>query len=308
MLLRTPIEDAPLPIRLTHRTPVMLMGSCFATHITERLLARGFDAQLSMGTLYNPASIAQAIRRMHDTALLTPMDLFVQNGQYHSYEFHSDFSDTDSDTALQKMNTSIATSHRLLSQSGVLFVTLGTAFVYTLNANGRIVANCHHSDAALFTRKLLSVDECVGYMEDIVAHCPEKSIVWTVSPIRHLSDGLHGNNISKGTLLLAIEQICRQYADRCHYFAAYEAVIDDLRDYRFYADDMTHPSSLAADYVYERLEATAMDRQTQAVAAQYLKLNKILNHRSKQPESEAHRQLVRQTKEALLALDKQYKS
>ncbi|MBP5318311.1 MAG: GSCFA domain-containing protein [Paludibacteraceae bacterium] len=307
MRFRTPVAVEKSPLRLTHRTGVMLMGSCFTTHIAQRLSQRGFEVCQAMGTLYNPASIAAAVERLQTGKKICPSELFGQNGRYHSYDFHSDFSAETAEAALERMNAAIEAGHQALQTEGPLFVTLGTAWVYRLKESGRVVANCHRSDARIFEREMLTTDACTDCLERICAAAANKTVVWTVSPIRHLGEGLHDNTLSKSCLHLAIAEICRRHPQQCEYFPAYEALMDDLRDYRFYAEDMVHPSPVAADYVYELLEAAYMDDDTRQAAARYEALNKTLGHRSRQAGSERHRQLTEQTQARLHDLDQQYK-
>ncbi len=207
------------------------------------------------GTLYNPASIAAAVRRLMENRPYSEAELFEFGGMWHSFDHHSKFSCADRSMALQKINARYEGGVRFLKTARWLIVTFGTAYAYCLSDTGAVVGNCHKMPASCFSRRLLSqrdvVDDWLATLACLHEWNPELKVIFTVSPIRHLADGAHGNQLSKSTLLLAIDELSR-CAEWISYFPAFEIVMDELRDYRFYAADMVHPSDVAVDYVMER--------------------------------------------------------
>lgn len=267
MQLSTPVIIPPSPLHIDHSTPLLLMGSCFSDEIGGKLQAAGFDVLCNpFGTLYNPLSVALALQHaIADQELDT--DWIVQaDGYWHSWMHHSRFSSTDPSECLAQCNESIHLAHRFLQRNPVMFITFGTAYAFFLqgdgisaNMQGQVVANCHKMPAALFSRRRLSVEDIVNAWLPFTRLVPT---LFTVSPIRHMADGAHGNQLSKSTLLLAVDKL----TDHCpgwHYFDSYEILMDELRDYRFYARDMCHPSDLAVDIVWQRFQDTFMSASTQ---------------------------------------------
>ncbi|WP_295728258.1 GSCFA domain-containing protein [uncultured Muribaculum sp.] len=241
---------------VTHEKPVMLLGSCFTDNIGACLLRGGFRASVNpCGTLYNPASIASSLLDILYERPYTRDDLFQHEGLWHSWNHHSRFSGTDPDAVVEHINQAQAEASSILAQASTLFVTFGTSWIFRLTEEGRVVANCHKKPASLFQREMLNVQKVYGLwkkmLRELQARYPELKTVFTVSPIRHLADGAHGNQVSKSTLLLAIDQLTAEFKDTSLYFPAYEIMMDDLRDYRFYAADMLHPSPVAVGYIYD---------------------------------------------------------
>lgn len=266
------------------------MGSCFASNIANKLTENGFDACNPFGALYNPISIAQGIQYAIQGTPVQQTDLFLQDEKWHHIDFHSDFSHSDKQTALQQINQAIARAHQAWQNSHVLIITLGTAWCYTWNQTGKVASNCHRLPTQQFKRHRLSLEQIVACLSDICTKASDKQIIVTVSPIRHLKDGAHQNNLSKALLLLACEQIEKQL-DNVSYFPSYEIMMDELRDYRFYADDMTHPSPLAVQYIWQRFSETFFTETTQKACIERLKITQMQQHRPSNTQSEAYRQL-----------------
>lgn len=235
-----------------------MLGSCFSDEIGEQMQQRYLNVTCNpFGTLYNPLSIAQAMQ-------MTDMPQLVEHeGLWHSMAHHGSFSRADQHEAKQAIRTSIETMQQALQEATVIIVTFGTAWVYEMN--GQIVGNCHKLPESCFTRRRLSIEEIVAAWRPIFDRYPDKHWLFTVSPIRHIKDGLHENQLSKATLLMAVEQIVlHSYPSPAtrRYFPSYEILLDELRDYRFYADDLVHPSSLAVNYIWERFVDTFCTPQT----------------------------------------------
>ena len=271
MLLHTPVAIEPSPLRLSHEKPVLLVGSCFTDHIGQRLRDYGFTVLTNpFGILYNPLSIAECLRRCYGGEEVGREHLVQHNGLWHSWLHHGSFSAPTAEECLSKCNTSLREAHRLLQGGHSLLVTLGTAFVY--EREGLAVANCHKVPAGQFVKRQLSVEEVAAALQPYPA-------LYTVSPIRHWADGAHGNQLSKATLLLAIDHT------RHPYFPAYEIVMDELRDYRFYEPDMLHPSQVAVDIIWERFQQTYMDPSTIALGQKHHQLHLLEGHRPLHPHS-----------------------
>ena len=193
-----------------------------------------------------------------------------------------------------------------------MIITLGTAWVYRLRSTGKIVSNCHKLPEKMFDRQMLSVDEITAEWKSILLSLweqnPELKILFTVSPIRHWKDGAHGNQLSKATLLLAVEQLQKDFPEQTAYFPAYEIMMDELRDYRFYADDMLHPSLQAVEYIWERFTETMLSRETQAILKEWKDIQKAINHKPFQPESEAYKHFISQTLLKMERINKKFPS
>ncbi len=282
MKFQTTVDSDGCGLTIGHADGIMTLGSCFAEDVAERLQRSMLPVCInSFGTLYNPASIAAALERLMAERQYAASELVAYDGLWHSMDHHSRFSSVDPDKALSRINEAYLDGCQRLKSVRHLIVTFGTAYVF--EQEGRVVANCHKMPAAQFTRRRLSADEIVALWTPLVkklkSHNPALDITFTVSPVRHLADGAHGNQLSKATLLLAVEQIMAAHPDVCHYFPSYEIVLDELRDYRFFAADMAHPSDVAVDYVAERFLASCLTADTQQLAARCGKLYARLSHR-----------------------------
>jgi hypothetical protein len=269
---------------VSHDAPVVLLGSCFTDNVGECLVRGGFDAKVNpCGTLYNPASIASALLDLLYERPYTRDDLFEHEGLWHSWNHHSRFSDADPDVVVERINTSHVEATRALSKASALFITFGTSWIFRLAEDGRVVANCHKKPAAMFRREMLTPQKIYGLwkkmLRELQARYPDLTTVFTVSPIRHLADGAHGNQASKATLLLAIDQLTQEFGDRALYFPSYEIMMDDLRDYRFYAADMTHPSPVAVEYIYDIFCRSFMTPATVARALEAARAARRAAHR-----------------------------
>lgn len=292
--LTTPVSVGPMPFTLSVGDGIVSIGSCFADEMAVRLSDGGFQVEQNpFGTLYNPASVAAALERIADDREITESDLVQHDGLWHSWHHHGSFSRHTSAECLEACNTRIHQAHQALQRARLLVATFGTAWVFELRnmpsaADHRlpdvgIVSNCHKLPPSWFNRRMMSIDEIVvlwqPLMEKLSAVNPALFTIFTVSPIRHMADGAHGNQVSKATLLLAVDRLLNfnQEYPGC-YFPAYEIVLDELRDYRFYAPDMAHPSALAADIVYDRFEQSCMSPATRQQAHNNRKAAKRSRH------------------------------
>lgn len=255
MKWRTEIEIPKSRWQIESDDRILLVGSCFTDSIGQKMQAHGLRATTNpTGVLYNPLSIVQSLNGD------MRVELVEHDGLYHSMSHHSSFSGTDSEQVLRRCLQSQAELHQALAEADVVFVTFGTAYVYF--RDGQVVANCHKLPESEFVRRRLSVQEILTAWRPLIRTMPDKHWVFTVSPIRHQRDGMHQNQLSKATLLLAIEQLQQAFPEQVTYFPAYEIVLDELRDYRFYADDLVHPSAAAVDYIWQRLCDTFVSPET----------------------------------------------
>jgi hypothetical protein len=257
------------------------MGSCFSNNIGDLLSSSGFDVCVNpAGIAYNPYSISQHLQANEFTGA---SHIIKSGDRYLSFHFHSEVSDTSEHALQQKISDVQKNIQDRLVTCDFLFITFGTAFIFENSSVNIIVANCHKQPSELFIRRLLTVDEIISMYDNFIIHLlrinPKLTVVFTVSPVKHLRDGIHGNNLSKSTLLLAIEGICARHK-HCQYFPAFELVNDDLRDYRYYKEDMAHPNQLAISYVWEKFAQTYFDDNTARICELYSKLNRSMAHRS----------------------------
>ena len=253
----TEVEIKKSPWQINPDSHVLLIGSCFTEHIGAKMQSHDLQAACNpTGVLYNPLSIAQALNGD------MRVEIVEHDGLYHSMAHHGSFSGTDSEQVLRRCLQSLNDLHRLLAEADVVLVTFGTAFVYY--REGCVVANCHKLPEREFTRERATMEQIVTIWRPIIRSNPDKHWLFTVSPIRHRRDGMHQNQLSKATLLLAVEQLQQEFPEQVTYFPAYELLLDELRDYRFYADDLVHPSAAAVDYIWQRLCDTYIAPATMA--------------------------------------------
>lgn len=278
---------------ITHNDKVMLLGSCFTENIGNKLSIHGFETLINpFGILYNPFSICSSLNRIINLKFLDSEDLVKVNEFWFSYEHHGVFRDENCDNLLQTINLGITKANLFLKQTNWLIITLGTAWVFFLKENNKILGNCHKLNSQLIDKRLLSVDEIVENtsltINDIRKINPNIQIILTVSPIRHWKQGYRENLISKSTLHLATNQLCETIND-CFYFPAYEIVMDELRDYRFYQADMLHPSEIAVDYIWEKFSTHLFSDSTANLCKDYCKLHSMKQHKAFNPESQGYK-------------------
>lgn len=274
MRFRTEIQPITgLQGNITHDSHIWTIGSCFADNIGDRMLSEGFDIEVNpLGTLYNPLSILNSISNLVSRRIYTPADFFPHEGKYRSFDFHSIFSRATPEAAAEFVNCRLNELRNKFSQLSTIILTFGSARCFRLKTTGLAVANCHKQHPEIFRIEDLTVDICVEAISETLSLlrrvCPNlKQAILTVSPIRHKAYGLHADKISKATLLLACEKVRLANPDFIIYFPSYEIMMDDLRDYRFYAADMVHPSEVAVDYIYEIFSQSFFTTKTANEAA-----------------------------------------
>lgn len=293
-IFRTIVEIPQFPWKIDYQKYSLFMGSCFVENIGGIMLEYKYNVDLNpFGILYNPISVANSLNILIKGKTFTSDDLVSSDGLWHSFNHHSRFSFTKHVDTLNAINKRIQISSDNLKTADFLFITFGTSWVYQLKSSGEIVSNCHKIPAKEFNRYRLSVNEIVEEYKSLVIQLakvnPKLKIIFTVSPIRHRKDGAVENQLSKATLLLAIQKLIEDLGkDFCAYFPSYEIVMDELRDYRFYTEDMIHISKTGIDYIWDRFEFALISGDSQKLAIEIGKLRKATEHRPFNPNTPEH--------------------
>ena len=307
----TKIDISAVNFKIDYTSHLAFFGSCFADNISALFAERKFNVLANpFGTVYNPVSSAIQIKAIADGKIFGEEDVFQDtrcDGLWHCWDAHSSLSGTTKEECIGKLNAAATQARDFLQKASVIFITLGSAFVYYLKNSGKPAANCHRQDPNLFTRRMISVDEATEAIREITASIRQLNqhaqIVFTVSPLRHMSDGAHNNTLSKATLQLAINSALEKVA--AEYFPSYEIVMDELRDYRFYSDDMIHLSKTAEEYIFERMVETYCDSTTRENMAKVEKFLKMAKHRIQDESSPATQELKKKLAAQALELEKQ---
>jgi hypothetical protein len=286
---RTIVDIPESPEKISYQSRCLFMGSCFADDIGERMQSRKFPVLLNpFGALFNPASISNNLMSLITDKVFTITDLAFHDGLWFSFSHYTGFARHDRQECLDSINSSLAEATAWLRQCNYLLITFGTAWTYTHKATGKLVANCHKLPASEFTRNLLRPDEITGHYDALLTALkhlnPDIRVIFTVSPVRHWKDGAVNNQLSKSVLLLSIHELLKKHNNTL-YFPAYEIFMDELRDYRFYAADMLHPSEQGIDYVWERFCETTLDDEAKKIMAGVTSILKAVAHRPRQTES-----------------------
>ena len=283
MKLQTPVSFPASRIPVTPEDRVMVIGSCFADQIGARMAHAGFQACVNpFGTLYNPISVANALSRLSEGRHFTESECVEMGAGAElicSFSHHTSFARPTEEAFLETANEALEDAAAFWQDCNKVILTLGTVFCYV--HDGAVVANCLKRPAAEFEKLEMSLEQVTAFLRSIVISNPGKEFIFTVSPIRHLADGAHLNQLSKSTLLLAVDALQRDsmIGQRCEYFPAYEIVLDELRDYRFYAEDMTHPTAQAAGYIWERFLDFAVPGEYRSRIAEAEKAWRASQHR-----------------------------
>jgi hypothetical protein len=278
---------------------LFLIGSCFTENIGEKLKTYKFSVlENPNGILFNPVSVAEAMASYIDNVQVKESDLFQFDQGWHSWKHHSRFSGLNAEEAIRKINTSTSHAHSYLKETSYLMITLGSSWIYTLtekalNATaGSVAANNHKAPADWFNRRLMSIEEVLQVLNSMLRRLflfnPKLKIIFTISPVRHLREGVVENNRSKAVLIQAVHQMVDQF-DRLYYFPSYELIIDDLRDYRFYAEDLVHPNYFATQYVWEKFVDACISEEAKALMKEIHLINLAYRHKPFNEKTEAHK-------------------
>lgn len=319
MNLFTKIDIPASACQIDYKSQIVFFGSCFADNISAQFASRKFNVLANpFGTVYNPLSVAMQIKAIANKKVFGGPEIFQDmrpdragnNAPWHCWDAHGSLSAATREECAAKLNEASAHALEFLQKTNAAFITLGTSFVYFLKDIGAAVSNCHQQNPNLFIRKMISVDHVVVALKSIVQDLQkikrDMQIVFTVSPLRHMSDGAHGNTLSKATLQLAIDKVIQEIAppgshaplgvsvvrndvkaETISYFPSYEIVMDELRDYRFYDDDMIHLSKTAEGYIFERMAETYCNEKTREDIRKVEKFMKMANHRIQNTDSPA---------------------
>jgi hypothetical protein len=308
MQFQLPIEIKLLSPPVMYKDKIMLIGSCFTEHIGNALGDLKFNVlQNPNGILFSPDAVCKSLLSYIGNKKYTDADLFYLNEVWNSWDHHSRFSEMDKEKCLENINVSQTKAHHFLKEAEWLIITLGSSFIYELTrlaetpkhqvfANRQSsVANCHRAPANWFEKKMLDIDEIkkmlAGCLEQLQKFNPRLKFIFTVSPVRHIRDGVVENNRSKARLIEAVHFICTKFST-ASYFPAYELVIDVLRDYRFYDIDLVHPNYPATEFVLEKFSAACMNEETMAIMEGIKKIVIAKRHKAFQPATNAHRQFL----------------
>ena len=309
-LLRTVVKIPEFDNKISYGSRIMFLGSCFSEEIGNKLRHFLFDIDLNpFGIIYNPASVYNSLEILLEKKFFQEKDVFQRGQLWLSFNHHSRFSSTSRQELLVMINHRIELSHKQLLKSNFLFITLGTAWVYQLKQTGKVVSNCHKLPQKIFTRRLLDIDEIVQMYAELLPRVweinPNLEVVFTISPVRHWKDGAIGNQQSKASLIIAVQKLVEQF-DRVKYFPSYEIVMDELRDYRFYADDMLHIGSGGIEYIWLRFRKTFFDQATDQALEEVNKVLKATQHRPQNKDTDEYRKFLASTIEKIMLLRKHH--
>ncbi len=300
---RTSLRPIQSISKIALNQPILTVGSCFADAMGSRFKKFKFDAQANpFGVLFNPVSIHKALDHALSNQPITEKSVFQNRDIFYHYDFHSGFSALDAATLTTTINNTISATHEYLKKTKWLIITYGTALVYTLKESKTVVANCHKMPSTIFVKSLLTekmvTESFAALHARLLTITPDINIVLTVSPVRHIKDTLELNAVSKALLRLACHSLSEEYAN-VQYFPAYEIMVDDLRDYRFYNPDMIHPTSVAEEYIWDHFLTCFVDEPTQLFIEEWHHILKELNHKPFHPESPDHQKFIRKLLERM---------
>lgn len=307
MLFRTEINITPLTQTISYGDGILFLGSCFADEVGSICRGLGFNAQVNpFGALYNPVSIANAIHRLQNGRPFSHKEV-IRTGEefYCTFSHNTEFWNSSEDRLLERVNQELLQATGHFVNSKWIILSLGTAWVYRHSETLEVVANCHKLPSQIFDRFCLSLPSVVAVLSDFIKTHPDKQFIFTVSPLRHLKDGLHGSQLSKSTLLLAVDQVCKLH-ENAHYFPAYEILLDELRDYRFYKEDMIHPTDQAVRYIWEKFVEFAINPSEKPAMKAAQELKQMLQHQPLFPDSDAYRKFEVQRDQKVTELGKRF--
>jgi hypothetical protein len=310
MNFRTEVNITPPEQQISYRSNILSMGSCFTENIGEIMKELQFRIEVNpFGVNYNPSSVARNLWTLMNAKEYSPDDVHSDGDRWFSFDHHSDFSNRDRDACLENINTRIRESRKNLDKTDFLMLTWGTAWVYVYKKTANVVSNCHKVPAREFSRHLLTVnqvvDTCTKLFAAIRQTNPGLRIILTVSPVRHWKDGPQLNSVSKSTLVLAAYRLSEMFS-YCDYFPAWEIAMDDLRDYRYYGEDLVHPNSQMVNYLWEKFTGAWLDEESKGIMKKIGKLVNAMKHRPFDQDSEKHRVFLEKQLEATRSLGREF--
>jgi hypothetical protein len=306
MEFRTQVPITPQEPKIGYSSKVLLLGSCFVENIGKKLEYFKFQQFLNpFGILFHPAAINNFLKRVKSGYNFTEADVFYHNEIWKSYEAHSDLNSAEKEEILNKLNAAVQETAEFLRSATHVIITPGTAWGYRLKESGEVVANCHKVPQANFSKDITEVKNALFETSEIVRSLnPSAKIIFTVSPVRHLKDGFVENQLSKAKLITAIQELVAEH-EYCSYFPSYEIMMDELRDYRFYAEDMVHPNKTAVDYIWEKFEEAWIASEASEIMKRVDTVQKGLLHRPFNEASAAHQKFRRDLQQKIEKLEKE---
>ena len=310
-VFRTVLANRNWDFKISYPSTHFLIGSCFSEHIGNKLDRAKFSTLLNpFGILYHPSSIARVLTRLLNEDKYNENDLQFENERYVSFDHHGVFNHPDKETILNSINNSLAKGIASIKNADFIYITWGTANGYQLkDSDTKIVSNCHKIEAKKFTKTRSTTEDIVANYRVLFAKLfdrnPKAKVLLSVSPVKHLKDGIIENNLSKASLLLAADQLAKEF-ESVYYFPSFDLLQDDLRDYRFYAKDMAHPNEMAIDYIWNYFQDNLFSQKTKDLLKKIYSIQQALEHRPLHPENESHKTFVKQTMERIKALKKEY--
>ena len=310
MKFRTEITPSKSELQIEHKDSVITFGSCFAKNISEYFQFYRFNVMRNpFGVLYNPVSVLNAVKSLEEQKVFSEEDLVYHQDEWHSFYHHSDFSNHKKEECLNSINNRIKSAAEFLRKANVIIITFGTAFVFKHMEKDIIVSNCHKIPSSQFTRFRLSLQQAIENIDsivDVISKLNSKAqIVFTLSPVRHWRDGAVENQLSKATLLLAINNVVSANSN-CFYFPSYEIVMDDLRDYRYYESDMLHPNKIATDYIWEKFSETHFSEKWLSAMNEIRVVAEARMHRPRNIKSDAHQKFLKKQIKLIDQLELKY--
>lgn len=308
--LTTPVKIPEIPASISYKTEILFMGSCFAEHIGNRMQELKFRTCLNpFGVIYNPLSMAKNLQHLIGKAEFTEADLSFRDELWFSYSHYTLFSDPDKNRCLENINSKFFLAKEAIRKAELLFITLGTSWVFRLKETGEVVNNCHKLPATRFERFFSDVDQSVEALSAVITDLqhinPDLKIIFSVSPVRHWKDGAIQNQRSKSALHLSIAELQSNFKG-IHYFPAYEIFMDELRDYRFYAADKLHPSAAAQEYIWEIFQQSFLTDKTREIAGKVQKILNSVRHRPRFPATKSYKSFIEKTLDTIRKLRDEY--
>ena len=312
MILQTKLDLKPIHHNpISYNSNLILLGSCFSENIEKKLSYFKFQTfQNPLGILFHSKAIERLLLNAIDQKKYIEKDIFMYNEKWHSFDTHSKMSSSAKEKLLENLNSAITSTNKSLKSCSHIIITLGTAWIYRFIENGKIVVNCHKIPQKKFLKELLSIRQITESLETMISLIrsvnQKASIIFTVSPVRHLKDGFVENQLSKSHLISSIHKIIKKNTNT-HYFPSYEIMMDELRDYRFYKEDMVHPNNIAINYIWEKFKNVWILDGTQKLMKEIESIQKGLNHIPFNPKSKAHKEFLIKIKEKIKTLKKEHK-
>ena len=300
MQFRTQIPLSKSNNPIDYNSKVLSFGSCFAENMANKFDYFKFQNETNpFGIIFNPVSIEKVIERAVTENWFTEKDVFFHNERWHSFEVHSDLSNSDRQELLETLNKAISETRKQLKEATHIIITYGTSWIYRNLESEQIVANCHKVPQKQFSKELLSVDAVEKSIQNTINLIQtlnsDINFIFTISPVRHIKDGFAENQLSKSHLFAALHQVLKTHNSQlitANYFPSYEIMMDELRDYRFYGEDMLHPNSVAIDYIWHKFSENYIAENAVSIMNEIEEIQKSLHHRSFNPESEQHKKFL----------------